>query len=199
MKKITSRDEVIISILVAVAVVFRIFAIPITESNTVIIHNIPLMILGFTYGPLFGLLGGVIMDLSSLPYQAGWNPFYMTAPIIWGVVPGLLKYIINHRKLWGLAIIEIVTHILASASNKVVTWILYGGKAALGPINVDKMNIIYPWLEKFIRFFSIDGVIYVGVLITILLMVIKIPFDVILVSVLNDRVVDPLILQKEKV
>ena len=217
MKKLETKDLVIIASLAALGAVLRFVSIPITGTNKIVFHNIPIMIASFSFGPIIGVLTGIIVDVTSLFYQPGWHPLYTLAYVMWGLVPGVLKYVFNFRKVGGLLIIETIAHLLASASNKAAIWILWGYKSAFGPISIEHFIFLIHWgnnlefipklitdfnynlpvLKNVLGLFAINGVIYVGIALTLVMMIIKIPIDVIILKVLNQRVVDPLILKND--
>ena len=199
MKNRVLRELVIIASLAAVAVVLRYFTIPIFENNRMIIYNIPVMICSFAYGPIAGMACAVIADVSSIAYQPGWNPVFIIPAALWGLIPGLMKLMLNQRKLGFLVIIEIVTHLFVSITNTVCIMYTYSFNAAFGPIEIDNFTFTIPWLTDFMKFFSIDGIIYVRIINTVLIMLVKIVVDVIVLHIINRRVVDPLILKNDAI
>ena len=198
MKKIELRNLVIIAVLAALGAILRLASVPIMgESNKIVFHNIPIMLSSLAFGPIAGVVTGIIVDLTSLFYQPGWNPLYSVAYIMWGLIPGVLKYVVNHRKVWGLVIIEFVAHLLASTANRLAGMFVRGFEVAFIPVNVEEFQFFIPFLTDFIKLFAINGIIYVGVAVAIVMMLIKIPIDVVILKILNKRVVDTMILKKD--
>jgi len=177
-----------ISILTALSVVLRMFAIGIASNNRIIIHNIPLMIIGIYFGPIAGALAGFICDVSSLAYQPGWDPFFIITTVAWGLIPGLLKYIFDYHKVSRLVLIEVITHVIVSFLNTIIMGFLWGWDIALGSIKLDKSyDFIITIFEKDYTIFHIGNFIYLRIIFVIVIMLIKIPIDVFILSKIIKR------------
>lgn len=79
-------------------------------------YAIPIIIGGIVLGPLYGGIMGFVGDAAGLFMTGGtYLPFFVIAPILWGVIPGLVL----HKKfnVYALAIVVPLTYLLASTSN----------------------------------------------------------------------------------
>jgi ECF transporter S component (folate family) len=88
------------------------------------IHGLPLMIVGFMLGPLYGgmagLLTGFVRQISGVVPFNIMSIFWMFSYIGWGLIPGLfslLKKTKLNYKFWFILITVIVTSIMATAFN----------------------------------------------------------------------------------
>jgi ECF transporter S component (folate family) len=198
MKQKHLRQYVVISILIALSVVLRMFALGVGTNNRIIIHNIPLMIIGLNFGPFAGALAGFICDLSSAPYQAGWTPLFMITTVLWGFIPGILGYYKQKRSVSYLVVIETITHIIVSASNTVLLGILYGWDIALGSVRLNRpYDFIITLFEHEYIIFHIGDFIYLRIVFVIVIMLIKIPLDVVLLrSILRRNIIPSYPLEK---
>lgn len=187
------RVLLILSALAAIAVVLRMFAVQFFTNNRMIIHNIPVIISGLLFGPFAGAAVGMVADVSSLPYQAGWRIEYMFAAGLWGFIPGLLRYLFNYKKKWGLVAIESITHVVVSFVNTLLLIPYIGWAGAVGQVTFERPIAIQIILfENTITLIDLGQTFYLRIVIVILMMLIKIPIDVYLVRKIDKLVLEPL-------
>ncbi|QVK17982.1 folate family ECF transporter S component [Mycoplasmatota bacterium] len=95
------------------------------------VYDIPIMIAGFTIGPLYGGIVGLIADIFQMLLK-GYPPSLMTlSSIMWGVIPGLFYYIKRYLKSnTSKVIVAVILIILTSATafgiNTLQLYLWYG-------------------------------------------------------------------------
>jgi LytS/YehU family sensor histidine kinase len=168
------------------------FALGIASNNRIIIHNIPLILIGLNFGPLAGALSGLICDLSSAMYQPGWNPIFIFSTVLWGLIPGLLRDFNIKSNLKGLISIELITHIIVSVANTIAMGLLMGWSIALGSVKLDKSyDFIITLFDKEYTIFHIGNFIYLRIIFVILIMLIKMPIDIFFIHTIQKRKIIP--------
>ena len=113
------------SIMAAMAYVCTFFEIPIVFTIT--LYGIPLIFIGIMYGPLYGILTGLIAGtLEQLKWGLSLQTFlWLLAPIAWGGLSGLvymlLKKVIKDDKVYKKIILYTISisfaAIIANISN----------------------------------------------------------------------------------
>lgn len=91
-------------------------------------YAIPIVIGGIILGPLYGGIMGLVGDAIGIFMTGGtYLPFFVVAPILWGVLPGLFL----HKKfsITKLAFIVLITYFLASATNTIAMLIYWPREA----------------------------------------------------------------------
>jgi len=193
MKRTLYQKITIVAILTALSVVLRIFALGVVSNNRIIFHNIPLILVGLYFGPLYGAFAGFICDLSSIIYQPGWNPIFIVSTVMWGLLPGLLRNFLNFKKIKKLAFIEIITHIVVSVLNTIFLGLVMGFDVAFGTIKIDKSySFIITLFEHEFLLFHIGDFLYLRIIMVILIMIVKIPLDILIINLIIKRKIIPL-------
>ncbi len=99
-------------------------------------YAIPIVFGSILLGPIYGILMSLVGDAFGV-LIAGFTylPFFMIAPIMWGLIPGLLmRKKISH--LGRLAIALFLTYILVSLSNTFAIYYYYGEASAMATLYV---------------------------------------------------------------
>lgn len=93
MKKLTVRELVATAVLLSLSVVLaRFFVIYLTPALRINFGNIPIMIIGFMYGPIVGAAAGAMADIigSTMLSALGWYPPLSLSAAAVGFIPGIL-------------------------------------------------------------------------------------------------------------
>lgn len=142
--KISTKALVTGSLLAALAVVLKISSFTLLDYRLTF-YDIPLMISSIALGPLVGGIVGFITDWIYsivMGYSIG---LFSISSIIWGLVPGLLLYILKDVNLKTLIVIVLVTSVLAFAANTAALYFYYGsGTLANLPLRTVTMIIKWP-------------------------------------------------------
>lgn len=118
MKKNIIFKMVYCSIMAAMAYVCTLFEIPL--SFTVTLYGIPLIFVGIMFGPIYGVLTGLIAGfLEQMKYGISLQTFlWLLAPITWGGLSGLLYYglkkLFNDNKTYKKIIIYTISILLCA-------------------------------------------------------------------------------------
>ena len=111
------------SIMAAMAIALsKVASIQLTPSIKISLYALPLMVTsilyGFKIGFLTGLVSGVILQLTS-PYGVTVTaPVWALAPILWGIVPGLLFKPLNKiNKYMAYGVVVFVASVAANLAN----------------------------------------------------------------------------------
>ena len=85
--------------LAALSVILARFIIPMPNAFTRFsIEAVPIVIAGVLFGPLAGGIVGFIADLVGCLFSGyGYNPLFCVPPILYGVLPGLLSFIMAKK------------------------------------------------------------------------------------------------------
>lgn len=190
--KMSTKNIVVLSVLIAVSVVLKAFftIYLFSPNNKLIFHNIPIMIISIVFGPIWGVVCAGLTDLASLPFTPGWNPLFMLPVLLWGLIPGMTRLLFRKVNLPYLIIVETVSHVCVSIANTVVMGFLYGWDIAFGKVSVKELKIgfmsdVFKWSQQAVNF---GDVFYIRILYVVIVMLIKIPIDIYLLSVLNKRI-----------
>lgn len=106
----------------------KVTALPITNSIKITFYGLPLIVVGILYGFkigfITGLVSGTVLQLTS-PYGISVSsPFWALAPIMWGLVPGLVfKPLckVNKYLAYGLAVFA--ASVAANLANTLAMYI----------------------------------------------------------------------------
>ena len=128
------------------------FVIPIKDTFGLPYYAIPLVIGGFALGPFYGLIIALVAD-TAYGIVVGYMPLFTISSLFWGFVPALL--IKDDYKLSRLAVIIVVTYLLATISNTFAMYIYFGPKSALATL---PLRLISLGINSFILVFLIDSI-----------------------------------------
>lgn len=83
------------AMLAALSVIFARLIIPMPNAFTRFsIEAIPIVIAGVLFGPLAGGVVGFVADLVGCLFSGfGYNPIFCVPPILYGVLPGLMRFL----------------------------------------------------------------------------------------------------------
>ena len=101
------RTLAVCAMLAALSVIFARLIIPMPNAFTRFsIEAIPIFIAGVLFGPVAGGLVGFVADLVGCLFSGyGYNPLFCIPPILYGVLPGLLRFLlIKKPDLWRIAL-----------------------------------------------------------------------------------------------
>ena len=92
-------------------------------------YALPLLVIGIVnglgYGLITGAIAGIVLQLTS-PYGiTPSSPFWALAPIAWGGVSGLVKYIFDKKKIDNLPILVALAVITASVAANLVNTLAF--------------------------------------------------------------------------
>ena len=87
------------AMLAALSVILARFIIPMPNAFTRFsIEAVPIVISGILFGPLAGGIVGFIADLVGCLFSGyGYNPLFCVPPILYGVLPGLLSFVMAKK------------------------------------------------------------------------------------------------------
>ena len=97
----------ICAMLAALSVIFARLIIPMPNAFTRFsIEAIPIFIAGVLFGPLAGGIVGFVADLVGCLFSGyGYNPLFCVPPILYGVLPGLLRFLLFKKTdIWRIAL-----------------------------------------------------------------------------------------------
>ena len=122
------KQLIISAMLVALSIVLgKLLQIPIGNSIRISFENLPIIMGGIVFGPVQGLLIGVVSDLvGCLLVGYTINPIITVAAGLMGLIPGLLALLIKKRSYIMLSVIELITHTTCSVILKSIgLWLMY--------------------------------------------------------------------------
>ena len=102
------KNLAICAMLAALSVIFARLIVPMPNAFTRFsIEAIPIVIAGLLFGPVAGGCVGFVADLVGCLFSGyGYNPLFCVPPILYGVLAGLLRFLIVRRTdLWRIALI----------------------------------------------------------------------------------------------
>ena len=174
-KKLSNKDItrmiVTSAILMALASVLKMFGIMITTEMRISFFQTPLILAGLMNGFGFGIVTSIGADLVySLFSGYAFNPAFTLSAIYWGVLGAILRLILKKKgslKWLVVGIGVLITSILETHTNLLVTYILYG-----------------------------SGTTLMALLTKYAVLIIKLPLITIIVTVLYNRVIKKLKLIK---
>lgn len=145
--KISIKKIAILSILMALAIVLKSFAIG-SDSFRISFWDIPLFMAGVIAGPIYGGITALGADLiyglcfSKYPFSF----IMMFTTIVWGVSGGLFKYIkISKFTIVPLYILVLVTSICATAINSIYLITYQGMNTMLAGLPFRLLVMIVKW------------------------------------------------------
>jgi ECF transporter S component (folate family) len=99
--------------LIAMAIVLNSFAsIRIGNAIKITLYGFPLIVIGYFFGPIYGLIGGIstgiVSDLTGYGISLS-TLWWILAPICWGVIPGLFTKKFKDNPTVSKIVIVIVT------------------------------------------------------------------------------------------
>ena len=95
------------AMLAALSVIFARLISPMPNAFTRFsIEAIPIFIAGVLFGPLAGGIVGFVADLVGCLFSGyGYNPLFCVPPILYGVLPGLLRFLLFKKAdIWRIAL-----------------------------------------------------------------------------------------------
>ena len=105
------------AMLAALSVIFARLIIPMPNAFTRFsIEAIPIFIAGVLFGPLAGGIVGFVADLVGCLFSGyGYNPLFCVPPILYGVLPGLLRFLLLKKAdLWRIAAVYLPPVVIGS-------------------------------------------------------------------------------------
>lgn len=108
MKRNNVYRMVVLAMLIAVSIILtRFLVIYLTNDIRISLGNIPIMLAGVWFGPLWGLIVGFVADVvGSTVFSAyGWYAPMTFTPMVMGLLAGLLAHIPEKRNTmmrWGI-------------------------------------------------------------------------------------------------
>ena len=93
------RNLAVCAMLAALSVIFARLIIPMPNAFTRFsIEAIPIVISGLLFGPIAGGVVGFVADLVGCLFSGyGYNPLFAVPPILYGVLPGILAFIVAQK------------------------------------------------------------------------------------------------------
>lgn len=94
------KNLAVCAMLAALSVIFARLIIPMPNAFTRFsIEAIPIVIAGILFGPIAGGAVGFVADLVGCLFSGfGYNPLFCIPPILYGVLPGLLRFIVAKKE-----------------------------------------------------------------------------------------------------
>ncbi len=105
------------AMLAALSVIFARLIIPMPNAFTRFsIEAIPIYIAGVLFGPIAGGIVGFVADLVGCLFSGyGYNPAFCVPPILYGVLPGLLRFLLFKKTdLWRIALVYLPPVVIGS-------------------------------------------------------------------------------------
>ncbi len=130
MKKMNLKIIACISVLVALAVVLKIYSFMIGTNMRISFYAVPLLIAGIIGGFTPGLIAALAADLiyGFFFNSYGYNPIYTVSALFWGAAGGLLNFQFKRKGnlSWLFTIfVVLITSILETSNNAIWDFILY--------------------------------------------------------------------------
>lgn len=136
--RFNTRTLVSMAMLAALSVILARLIIPMPAADVrYSIEAVPMVIAGILFGPFAGGLVGLVADTVGCLFSGyGWMPLFAIPPILYGVVPGLLRVMIEREekpKFWKILIMLIIPAVFGS-----ILWqsfplsLYYGAKSGKG-------------------------------------------------------------------
>lgn len=97
------KNLAVCAMLAALSVIFARLIIPMPNAFTRFsIEAIPIVIAGVLFGPIAGGAVGFVADLVGCLFSGyGYNPLFCIPPILYGVLPGLLRFLVAKKETLG--------------------------------------------------------------------------------------------------
>lgn len=134
-----AKKVTIIAILSAMAIVLKLNSIMLIPTFRISVADFPIIVSGMFFGPLAGVLTGLISDTVYAIINPMATPFspYTIAPVVLGLVASIYYPFRNRKMSIGLAIITVIFILLSLVINSTIHTILglyYYGSAELANI-----------------------------------------------------------------
>ena len=131
MKRFNLKIIASISVLVALAVVLKIFGFMIGTNMRISFYAVPLLIAGIIGGFGPGLIAALAADMiyGFFFNSYGYNPIFTISALFWGVAGGLLNFEFKKRgKIsWIFTIcVVLITSLLETSNNALWDFVIYG-------------------------------------------------------------------------
>lgn len=115
MKKFSTRGIVFLGILTAISIILRYLTLYLTSSLRISFINIPIILASLWFGPFAGIAVGFASDFIGSNLTVGWNPLLTVTPVLFGLIPALLKpMIMKNISFWRIFIIILITNIIGT-------------------------------------------------------------------------------------
>jgi ECF transporter S component (folate family) len=128
MKKISTRNLVLMALLAAVSIVLtRFLVVYLTNTIRVSFGGIPIILASLLLGPVAGGITGAVADVlgASLFSPFGYYPPLTIPPVIVGILPALLKpWLLKEVRYWRILVIVLITDLIAHVG--LTTYLLAG-------------------------------------------------------------------------
>ena len=123
MKKINTRTLVAMALLAALEVVLARFIVPMPNPTMRFsIEAVPIIIAGFLFGPIPGLIVGFVGDAVGTLFSGyGYNPLFAVPPMLIGLCAGLMRPLLYKR----VSFIRILAAFLPAVVLGSVLWQSY--------------------------------------------------------------------------
>ena len=102
------KNLAVCAMLAALSVIFARLIVPMPNAFTRFsIEAIPIVVAGLLFGPIAGGSVGFIADLVGCLFSGyGYNPLFCVPPILYGVLAGLLRFLLYRKTdLWRIILI----------------------------------------------------------------------------------------------
>ena len=102
------KNRAVCAMLAALSVIFARLIVPMPNAFTrFFIEAIPIVVAGLLFGPIAGGSVGFIADLVGCLFSGyGYNPLFCVPPILYGVLAGLLRFLLYRKTdLWRIILI----------------------------------------------------------------------------------------------
>ena len=102
------KNLAICAMLAALSVIFARLIVPMPNAFTRFsIEAIPIVVAGLLFGPIAGGSVGFVADLVGCLFSGyGYNPLFCVPPILYGVLAGLLRFLLYRKTdLWRIILI----------------------------------------------------------------------------------------------
>ena len=111
------KNLAVCAMLAALSVIFARLIVPMPNAFTRFsIEAIPIVIAGLLFGPLAGGIVGFVADLVGCLFSGyGYNPLFCVPPILYGVLPGLLRFLaVKKADIWRIALVYLPPVVIGS-------------------------------------------------------------------------------------
>ncbi len=146
MFKIKTKTLAILSVLLALGVVFKsYFAIGDGEFR-ISFFDIPLFLAGMIAGPFYG---GIVALGADLIYSLGFSsyPFsfiMMLTTVVWGISGGFF-YKKSYKKIWPLFLVVLITSLVATSINSLYLAIHFGVASMFAKLPIRLIALFCKW------------------------------------------------------
>ncbi|MDR2358019.1 MAG: folate family ECF transporter S component [Oscillospiraceae bacterium] len=98
------------------------------------VGNMPIVLAGILFGPVGGALAGFAADVIGASVQGyGFNPLLIPTPILMGLIPGLLRPILDREATYlRFLLVSILPYIVGSIGyQSYILYTMYGGSYSI--------------------------------------------------------------------